>query len=736
MKKLFILLTLFLALSQLTHAQSLNNIEVRKDASESKAILFAGIIQRVIHISDKEVYTSGLKIDGESLMDSTQREISFRISIAEPKQDTGTEDQVKWIKKRYFTGRTWGKVFNHLNIQVYDKSPGVKSLIIRARCLDDEYLAGLSVNLIYEIYEGYPVIRKWVEFHNNSSSWIKIDSLTIDDIHLKPDYFNQTALTPGERGAGPSIIAFSNKKQSKGVIIASEIPSALRDINDQGAAGYTPEYFEWVLEPADHFVSEPAFIYGFCGPVEETPSARSIPLDRAVESGFRNFQHEHLGISPAHIDIPAPQWATWSNFGPEVNDSIVREQAEIAARCGFVLFELDDGWQRGRLGIEPHPDKFPDMEETARYILSQGLRLGLWVSSFRMPDEKDFKALPTAPVNPEIKRLDGLAMSFSGPWSEYYARDLVFLHDYYGATYFKQDFTNIKYGDLGAGTDARTRKESLLRGLRGLLESQDILRRQAPDVSNQITHEIYWGTPGVPADLAALKHASLYHIPPNDYSGVGHWKKRVGVGEEWNSYNPKELTAQLLEGCFNARKRFWAHRGLPLECIEYYGAATVNWKGSLTKEVQDRQICSWLMGAPLLYAGDLASLTEENIRHYHKRFDEVKRLQKEYNIYRYFQYSGVPEPTDEDWHWWGKLNEESEGAVVVIRGRAGPDKEAINIPWVDRTREYVVKALFSGDQMGSFTGAELQDGEMIMRLPHLGQEILEIRAKKDLNNEK
>ena len=35
----------------------------------------------------------------------------------------------------------------------------------------------------------------------------------------------------------------------------------------------------------------------------------------------------------------------------------------------------------------------------------------------------------------------------------------------YGASYFKQDFTNIRYGDIAKGHESRTRAESLLRGL-------------------------------------------------------------------------------------------------------------------------------------------------------------------------------------------------------------------------------------------------------------------------------
>ena len=38
--------------------------------------------------------------------------------------------------------------------------------------------------------------------------------------------------------------------------------------------------------------------------------------------------------------------------------------------------------------------------------------------------------------------------------------------------YFKQDFSNIIFGDLAEGHESRTRKESLLRGLRGLLSGK------------------------------------------------------------------------------------------------------------------------------------------------------------------------------------------------------------------------------------------------------------------------
>jgi len=723
--------------------------------------LKAGVLERGIRVSGGTVATERLAVAGTPVIDGTAAELSFRItraipnrnpldllplvtnaaalSVAEAKaNDTDAlsvsgqsklepqtpSGQVQWRDARTFTAATWGDCFDLSTVAVAPSRPGVQRVVIRSRSLKDPVLAGLSVNLIYEVYEGYPVIRKWVEFHNTSANWLKIDSLLTDDLHVGNGFVQGAELTPSERGATSSIIAFTKPDNTKGVMVASEVPSALRKITEKGAAGYSTNYFEWVIGPAESFVSEPSFLFGFSGDVVKTVSAESLPLDRAVEGGFKDFLREHLGMSPAHVQIPAPLWCSWSNFGHVINDALIREQADIASKCGFALLQIDDGWQKDRLGITPDPKTFPDFDATCAYIRSKGLRLGLWVSCFRSRDADDFKALPNAAISPEVQRLSGVAMSFASPWNAYHANDLVFLHDRFGATYFKQDFSNIQFGDLAVGHYSRTRKESLLRGLRGLLESQALLRHLAPGVANEITHEIYWGTPGTPCDLAALKSVSLYHVPPNDYSGCGHFKERPNEG--WSRYGVASLHEKLLKGCMNARTRFYAHRGLPLECIEYYGAATVNWKGSLTPQVQDRQVCSWLMGSPSVYAGDLASLTEENIARYRSRFALLKRLEATYGIYRHFQYSGVPAPTDTDWHWWGKLDARGCGAVVVLRGSSGAEKRAINIPWVDPHQTYTVTALFDNTQRGRYTGKQLQAGELTLALPVFGQEIVEL----------
>lgn len=578
----------------------------------------------------------------------------------------------------------------------------------------------LSVTLAYETYANDPAIRKTVSIRNDGHNWLKLEALTIDDIELVCP--RRRELTPSGRGARASVIAYGDEAFSQGLIACSEVPSALREMELRGGMGYNPDYFEWALGPGETFVSEGVLLYAYAGDVFETPAGRSEPLDRTIEGPFAGFLRRELDVGAAPAEKLGPVWCTWTNFAERIDDAIVREQAGLAERAGFRTMLIDCGWQRGDLGTDPDPVKFPDFAATADYIRSRSLQLGLWVSVFRDPDSRDLAALPDARCVPLQSRVGGYGMSFASPWRHYYARDLADTAAKYGAVYFKQDFTSIKFGDIAAGHDSRTRKESLLRALRGLLEAQAEVRRLAPGVVPELTHEIYWGTPGTPCDLAALRHAGSYHVPPNDYSGAGHRKQRHS--DEW-PYDADTLRAELLQGCFNARQRLYEHRALPLYCIVYYGAASIDFKGSLTREVQDRQVCSWLMGAPL-YAGDLSSLSEDQLAHYRSRYELVGRLERQYGIFRHFQFSGVPAPTDSDWHWWGKLNPHGEGAVVVLRGHGGEPMRAIAVPWAAPGKSYSVSALFGGERLGIYTGEQLRRGAVKLELGLYGQEILEL----------
>ncbi len=724
------------------------------EVSDRQVRISAGVLERVISLADGNLSTTRLRVSDRELLGGPALELSLTVTRAEPNArprglksgeggsidsvktfrpgqhvDPGTYDDAtlgqttRWVEPVRIQASQWADSFARATPEVSRPASDVSRLTVRAVAREGSVLDGLAVTVIYEVYRDEPVVRKWVEIVNESSVWRKIEQLTIDDFALAPSISERVPLTPAGYGVGTSMIGFASSDGTFGVIAANEIPSGLRNIADTGALGYHPERFEWVLGPGEKFISEPVFLYAFSGPVEQTLSARSTPLDRTVEGPFQRFLSRYIGVVGERFPCDAPQWLTWANFGPNLDDALIRQQADLAARAGFVQFLIDDGWQRDRLGTEPDRVKFPDFAATADYIRSRGLKLGLWLSCFRDANSPDRKGMPDARSLPVVTRLGGIAMSFTTPWREYYAQDLARLRQRYGAVYFKQDFSNILYGDLAENHPNRTRKESLLRGLRGLLEAQDRLRALAPDVMNELTHEILWDTPGAPCDLAALQHAARYHVSPNACRGI---VPRPKPGQAAPVVDPQKLRADLIGACHQARQIFYSHRGLPLYCLEFYGAATEDHQGSLTPAVQDRQVVSWLMGAPLVFSGDLSTLSVEHLAHYQKRFALVNRLHKSWDIYRHFQFSGVPAPNDDDWHWWGKLNEEGCGTVVVVRGSGGVERRAINIPWVKPDRRYAVIASFGEQRLGTFTGRQLQAEGIEVSLPAYGQEILEL----------
>jgi hypothetical protein len=719
-----------------------------------RAVLKSESLERVIRFGDGNVRTVSLSVGGHEVLAASAGEFSVTIAREQsnrqprglsPEEAAGgpivstrvfggegidasryndmRPDRPRWVDARTVEASAWKPLAGTPVAVVTKPGQGVTRLALRTPLERESLLEGVSIELNYELYDGHPVVRKWAVVRNLGARWLRLDRMVIDDIHLAP--LTRKSLAAAMFGVQPSVVAFDGPGGRFGLIAASEIPSALRTISDQGALGYTRGLFEWVVGPGEEFTSEPVFYYGYSGAVTTTAASASTPLDRTLEGPYMEFLRRHVGIAAETAPMHGPQWMTWALFYDKIEDKLIRQLATIAARAGFTEMLFDDGWQKGLLGTQVDTAKFPNFADTAAFVRAQGLKLGLWVSCYRDTDSPDLKEMPDGRSLPAMIRsptLPGLAMSFASPWRHYYVKDLVALARRYGVSYFKQDFSAIIFGDLAEGHESRTRRESLLRGLRGLLAAQDSLRRAAPDVVNEITHEIYWGTPGVPADLAALKYTARFHIPPNEALGadLARWfPGRADVTAE-------EHATILRRGCWLARQRFYSHRAMPLYALEFYAAGTTNHKGSLTPAIQDRQVASWLMGAPVCFAGDLRSLTEENIVHYRNRLETVRRLETTYGIYKRFQFSGVPEPTDVDWHWWGKLNQQGHGAVVVLRGSGGPARRVVNVPWVQRGQSYRITGLFSGTSYGVLSGAVLQDKGLALELPIYGQEILEL----------
>jgi hypothetical protein len=73
---------------------------------------------------------------------------------------------------------------------------------------------------------------------------------------------------------------------------------------------------------------------------------------------------------------------------------------------------------------------------------------------------------------------------------------------------------------------------------------------------------------------------------------------------------------------------------------------------------------------------------------------------------------------------------QTEGAVVVLRGKGGSKTRAINIPWVDSEKSYTVKYCLNSQPFQTMIGKDLQAGKLILTLPAYGQEIIELTVTR------
>ena len=253
--------------------------QVPREASihltKTGAVLKAGSLRRKLSFVSEGVRTSSLTVDGLQLLDRPAEEFKFRVQYADPDEKpkllqlgeggsidtTSVDASTNILSVQEHSGQTGSEVLwrpdSSVSRSVCSKQlkqtdgNGAHRLTVTEGLCD----GSMAVSLNYEVYDNYPAVRKWLEVKNTGAHWLKMDRLVLEDLDIAALYRHETPLTPSERGAVSSLIAMSSTDQTHGVILGSEIPSALRSISSSGALGYTDEYFEWVLGPKETFQS-------------------------------------------------------------------------------------------------------------------------------------------------------------------------------------------------------------------------------------------------------------------------------------------------------------------------------------------------------------------------------------------------------------------------------------------------------------------------------------------------
>jgi alpha-galactosidase len=96
---------------------------------------------------------------------------------------------------------------------------------------------------------------------------------------------------------------------------------------------------------------------------------------------------------------PPMGWSTWNHFKHDINDALIRQQADALVSsgmrdAGYVYVNIDGGWQgyRDANGVLHPTSSFPDMKALGDYIHSKGLKFGIYSG----PGEKSCAGAPSS----------------------------------------------------------------------------------------------------------------------------------------------------------------------------------------------------------------------------------------------------------------------------------------------------------------------------------------------------
>ena len=91
--------------------------------------------------------------------------------------------------------------------------------------------------------------------------------------------------------------------------------------------------------------------------------------------------------SGQEINPPVMGWSSWNTYRVNINDELIRKQADAAVRlglrdAGYIYINIDDGFFGGRDSegnLVTHPERFPDgMRGIVDYIHARGMKAGTY----------------------------------------------------------------------------------------------------------------------------------------------------------------------------------------------------------------------------------------------------------------------------------------------------------------------------------------------------------------------
>jgi alpha-galactosidase len=605
-----------------------------------------------------------------------------------------------------------GGAFDLIDTATHEVQPRGKALEFKLKSRTKP----IEVSVFYAVYEGHPVIRKWIAATNRGDKAIALSHFMFEAVPMlvgKPSEVQ----AQGFYGVQPRESAFTgsvydcavverNSRTGEGFIAMNEAPGYTKHIQlptwDGGIrVMYDTDLFpfERTLAPGETFTSPKssiAFVMegrGFADPRWVMPSYTSQVLMKKG-AAFK----------------PLWNYNAYLPFKLDINAETVRELVPIAARMGFDVFTIDGGWERFQGDFEPSPKNFPGgFDAIQKEVERQGMRFGLWASLAIVQSESQvYRDHPEWACRSADGKIKGSAtdfgqtpvMCFDSPYREFAARRLSDLISRYNLKYVKLDQTTVfnVYGEApgcyALGHHHRNWAESLQGIYEGIQYFTDYIYRQHPDVLLDMTFEAWGAMHLIDYGLIATADVDwVSNVADRSPDASGPRQARTILYERSLAI-PAET---MLLGCTRAET-------LPLE----------------------ERFATSISAGPVL-TGDLRKLTPQQQDWWGKQIRWHKKLRSEVALNESFFPLGTwLAPGAGTLDGFARLSRKGEGILVIFRNESKNDTLRVELPAYPEGK-FRVRSTLTGESLASITGEQMRRG-VEFRVPAGHKvEVLEIR---------
>jgi alpha-galactosidase len=575
----------------------------------------------------------------------------------------------------------------------------------------------LVVVVHYAVYDGHPVVRKWIDILNAGSSPITLSHLVFEAVNIAPGLPNDLQVSafygtqPREifytgRVDDPAI-AVRDARSGEGFIVMNEAPGYLKrtEIADSWSEGLEVMYdtdlfpFERRIEPKETFTSAKSSVAFF---VEGQGMADPRWLMPSYTSQI--LMKKGAAYQPPWI------YNTWEPFERGINSNIVRDLVSVAGRMGLDVFTIDDGWQTDYGENTVNTKAFPHgLEEVGRLAGQNNLRLGLWVplaaispntAVYREHPEWLCKDMNGRPKFTGTAAGSQAVMCLATPYREVAAKRISELIGRYHLKYVKIDLTTVfnAYGEApgcyAQGHAHKTWAESLERIYEGIQYVTDRIYRDHPDVLLDLTFEL-WGQ----------KHVIDYGLLA---AGDLDWLSNVDDGSP-EAAGPRQARTLL----------YLRSLAIPAETMLI---------GNLhadTPAIEERLATA--MGSGPLFLGDLGKLTPAEQDWYGERIRWFKKLRAAVPINEgFFPLGAWAQPGAATWDGFARLSRQGEGLIAIFKNESGTQNVEVKLP-VFPEGSFRVRSVMTGESLATFSGEQIRRGIQVRLPANYKVEILEVR---------